>query len=237
MFALTSAAWASDRAAAIRAFTNSWLGTPYLWGGTTRTGIDCSAFLREMYRELFAIELPRTTKQQIGLGMDLAMDPRNLSRGLEPGDLIFYIDRLGIPNHVVTYAGKDTIAHSVSGRGVVFDPISKIYGRRVVARRLLIPKSGGNRGFAAIPPAGPILPKEIPCPPEFKARPHELRLWSNKLITELKVFGDRELCEVRVLKEALRAKDAPIARQNADKLDFVEQYLENIDEAYQLFQR
>src|SRR6185503_17638703 len=54
-----------SRAARIRDFANRWLGTPYLWGGDARGGIDCSGYSREMYREVFKVELPRTTKDQI----------------------------------------------------------------------------------------------------------------------------------------------------------------------------
>src|SRR5882672_10902629 len=50
-----------SRAARIRDFANRWLGTPYAWGGDSKAGIDCSGYLRQMFRELFNVELPRTT--------------------------------------------------------------------------------------------------------------------------------------------------------------------------------
>lgn len=222
---------ASSRGGRILAFANRWIGTPYLWGGTSRSGIDCSAYLREMYRELFRVELPRTTKQQVKLGIDLDFDPKNPDRTMKAGDLIFYIGRDGRPNHVVTYAGNNTITHSVSGRGVVIDPIRKVFGRRIVARRLLVPKDGSDdsAGFAAIPAAGPLVPKEIPCPPSIRARRAEVRRFSRSPITDWEAFGDRAICDFRALADALRSKGGKAAASNARKLDAHAIWLESIE--------
>src|SRR5688572_17234870 len=168
----------SARGAQIRSFANRWLGTPYQWGGNSKNGIDCSAFLREMYRELFNIELPRTTRQQIDLGIDLRIDKTTPGSGLEPGDLIFYIDSTGVPNHVVVFMGGNMITHSVSGRGVVIEPIRKVFGRRIVARRLLVPSTDGTGSYGPIPPAGPIVVQDIPCPDDYTAKRFEVRAYS-----------------------------------------------------------
>lgn len=222
---------ASSRGARILSFANRWLGTPYLWGGTSRSGIDCSAFLREMYRDLFAVELPRTTKQQVKLGIDLDFDPRRPDATLEPGDLIFYIGRDGRPNHVVTYAGNRTITHSVSGRGVVIDPIRKVFGRSVVARRLLVPKKGGDdtAGFAPIPAAGPLRPKEIPCPPDIRPKRREVRAFAREPIRDWEAFGDRAICDFRALAEALKKRGGPVAQANAKKLEAHALWLDSIE--------
>lgn len=225
---------ASNRAARILGFANRWIGTPYLWGGTTRSGIDCSAFLRQMYRDLFRVELPRTTKQQWKLGIRLPVDPKRPSAGLEPGDLIFYIGRDGRPNHVVVYAGNDTITHSVSGRGVVIDPIRKVYGRKIVAQRYLVPKSGSaagddSGGFGPIPAAGPSRPVEIPCPPSIRARAREVRTYAKRGIAEWKSFGERDICDFKALADALRARGGRTAEANANKLEVHAEWLESID--------
>lgn len=222
----------SARAARIRGFYQRWAGTPYQWGGTTRGGIDCSAYLRQMFRDLFNIELPRTTRQQIRLGVDLSINSKNPGRGLVPGDLIFYVDRTGTPNHVVIYAGSNQITHSVSGRGVVLEPIRKIFGRRVVARRFLVPSRGGAgsiAGFGPIPAAGPIIPKEIPCPPSFRARAIEVRRYTNQPIQDIKAFGEREICDFRALAKALKRRGGPQGRRNAKKLKDHAEWLESIE--------
>ena len=222
---------ARSRASRIRQFANRWLGTPYQWGGSTRAGIDCSAFLRQMYRDLFNVELPRTTRQQIRLGLDIPIDPKSPSRGLEPGDLIFYIDRDGVPNHVVVYAGGNMITHSVSGRGVVMDPIRKVFGRRIVGRRMLVPNDEDDdlAGFRPIPPAGPIVPLDIPCPPSIKAKRHEIRRFAGRPIGDLGKLGERDICDFRALAEGLRKRGGKHAEQNAKKLEAHSEWLQSIE--------
>jgi len=214
-------------------FANQWLGTPYHWGGATRAGIDCSAYLRQMYRDLFNIEIPRTTNQQKNMGIPLSIDPRNPSKTLQPGDLIFYFRRgTNFTTHVVVYAGNDTITHSVSGRGVVIDPIRKVFGRKIAARRLLVPKSASgddSGGFAPIQAAGPIRPVEIPCPPSIKPKRHELRRYARKPIVDWTAFGDRDICDFRALAAGLRAKGGRAAEANAKKIEGHAIWLESID--------
>ena len=223
-----------SRAENISRFAQRWLGTQYRWGGTTRGGIDCSAYLREMYRDLFQVELPRTTRQQIAVGVGIAVDPRDLGRTLQPGDLLFYVDPNGTPNHVVVYMGGDRITHSVLGRGVVIDPIRRVYGRRIAARRLLVPQSGRTGGRAAMPlgpiaAAGPVGVVEVPCPPTFQARQREVRVYRRKAIDGFDVFGDRAICEHRALATALRQDGAPMGLANAARLEAYTEWLTSID--------
>ncbi|MEQ8274365.1 MAG: C40 family peptidase [Deltaproteobacteria bacterium] len=232
--AVPLAVHAAGRSARIRSFANRWLGTRYQWGGTGRSGIDCSAYLRQMYRDLFNIELPRTTRQQIRLGLDLPIDPTNLGRTLLPGDLIFYVDRAGVPNHVVVYLGGNLITHSVSGRGVVVDPIRKVYGRRIVARRFLVPRGGGSGGddgggFAPIPAAGPIVAKDIPCPPSFKPKRSEVRRYANRPLPAVGKLGERAICDFRALADALEKRGGKHAKRNAVTLDEYAKWLESIE--------
>jgi hypothetical protein len=205
------------------------MGTPYVWGGVSRSGIDCSGYLREMFRTLFNVELPRTTHDQIDLGNDLAVDPSSLERTLVPGDLIFYIDRTGTPNHVVVYMGAGQLTHSESGRGVVVDPIKKLWGRRIVARRVLVPGARGQGGFGPIPAAGPIMPKENPCPPSVVAKALEVRRYSSHAV-DIKELGEREICDFRALATSLRAQSTAIGNKNAVMLEEHAIWLENIQD-------
>ncbi len=231
--ALPGTLYAASRSSRIRSFANRWLGTRYQWGGTGKSGIDCSAYLRQMYRDLFNIELPRTTRQQIRLGLDLPIDPKNLGRTLLPGDLIFYVDRAGVPNHVVVYLGGNLITHSVSGRGVVVDPIRKVYGRRIVARRFLVPRGGDTAddggGFRPIPAAGPIVAKEIPCPDEFRPKRSEVRRYANRPLPPVGQLGDRAICDFRALADALEARGGKHAANNARTLVEYAKWLESIE--------
>ena len=77
----------------------SFLGVPYVWGGTTPEGFDCSGLVQYCYREVFGIELPRTTYYQCNVGVEVRFED------LIPGDLLFFEDGTGDVHHVAMYLG------------------------------------------------------------------------------------------------------------------------------------
>lgn len=98
----------------------SWLGTPYVWGGNTRNGVDCSGFVKNVY-ESIGIILPRTAQQQFEFSNKIS------NRELRPGDLLFYRKGNKI-THVAIYIGKGEIIHSSSSaKGVVKQPFNDNY--------------------------------------------------------------------------------------------------------------
>jgi hypothetical protein len=68
----------------------SFLGTPYLWGGASPGGFDCSGLVQYCYKQ-FGISLPRTSESQIGVGTPIPVGPpgNELGNAL-PGDLVFF---------------------------------------------------------------------------------------------------------------------------------------------------
>ncbi len=103
----------------------TYLGTPYLWGGMTEHGIDCSGLVHMSYRRLGRL-VPRDADQQEEAGTPLTEDE------LRPGDLITYGDDR--TTHVAFWLGDGRILHSTERddtNGVLEEPEPEdLRGRR-----------------------------------------------------------------------------------------------------------
>ncbi len=94
----------------------SWIGTPYSWGGESRSGADCSGFVMEVFKTA-GISLPRTAAEQYTRGKAI-----NITEA-KSGDLVFFSNNSSI-SHVGIYIGNNNILHSSSSRGVVVQNLS-----------------------------------------------------------------------------------------------------------------
>jgi peptidoglycan DL-endopeptidase LytE len=100
------------------------LGTRYRFGGSSRSGgIDCSAFVQKVFREL-EVALPRTAREQFEVGS--AVTPGDLQKG----DLIFFSTYASYASHVGIYLGNNKMIHASSrDRRVVISPMNTSYYR------------------------------------------------------------------------------------------------------------
>ena len=120
-----------DKGYAIIEIGKKYIGVPYVFGGTTPSGFDCSGFLQYVFREV-GYEIPRLADEQYYLGYSA-----NVSE-LDVGDLVFFSTYMDGVSHCGIYTGNRQFLHVSSSRGVRVDSLdsdywsSRFYGARKI---------------------------------------------------------------------------------------------------------
>ena len=111
---------------------DQWLGTRYRLGGTTQRGIDCSAFVQTVMLGVFALQLPRTAREQFDLSKWVPMT------ALKEGDLLFF-NTIGGVSHVGIYLQNNKFVHASSSGGVMISDLNDNYltSKLICAGRVL----------------------------------------------------------------------------------------------------
>jgi len=143
--------WKSSRTPTqenIEKTAKTFLGFPYLWGGTSPKGFDCSGFTKTVYK-FNGIDLQRDADQQ-GMGGENVPLEKNMSK-LKKGDLLFFTakpfsGKWGRITHVGIYLGHNEFIHcSGMVRLNSFDPSSPLFSENLLQRLIKVKRYLPNK--------------------------------------------------------------------------------------------
>jgi cell wall-associated NlpC family hydrolase len=104
----------------LRRTAESWLGVPYDFGGQSRSGIDCSGFIRQIFADVYGLQLPHNSSAISRMGTAVSRSD------LRPGDVVFF-KNFGYIDHGGIYMGKNWFIHSASSVGVAYSALNAPY--------------------------------------------------------------------------------------------------------------
>lgn len=101
-------------------FIDDWYGTRYCMGGSSKSCIDCSAFVQTFFAALYAVSVPRTAREQYKASKRIS------TTELQEGDLLFFNTRGGI-SHVGIYLQNNKFVHASTSGGVMISDMFEPY--------------------------------------------------------------------------------------------------------------
>jgi probable lipoprotein NlpC len=110
------------------AFIDQWMGTPYKFGGEDKDGVDCSGLAQLLEQEVYGINIPRSTSQQINI------IKRKYEEELTEGDLVFFDYDGKKFSHVGIYLQNGYYVHASSSKGVMITKLHDPYTYKYFSR-------------------------------------------------------------------------------------------------------
>ena len=108
----------------IVSLAQQYLGVPYVYGGSSPSGFDCSGFTMYIFAQV-GVKLPHGATSQLSYGASVSRSE------LQPGDLVFFQDYGAVASHVGIYIGGDQFIHASSsyynGHCVVISSLTETY--------------------------------------------------------------------------------------------------------------
>lgn len=110
---------------------NEWIGTRYQMGGCSKSGVDCSCFVKAVYEKAYGFELERSTNEIF------AQDLTSVNmKNLKSGDLLFFRTKSGRIFHIGIYLEENKFAHVSRIKGVKISELSIFKNLLFSAKRL-----------------------------------------------------------------------------------------------------
>jgi len=104
---------------------DEWWGTPYVLGGNSKNGVDCSYFTLDVMRDIYKVNLKRTAAEQYEQSVKIEWN------NLKEGDLIFFkSDGRRRISHVGIYLANNKFAHASTSQGVTIGDLTDPYWQR-----------------------------------------------------------------------------------------------------------
>ncbi len=116
---------------------DEWRSVKYRAGGLSKKGVDCSGFVFLTYDSRFAIKLPRSTDEQVGVGPEISQNK------LVPGDLVFFKTGKSV-RHVGIYIEERKFLHASTEKGVMISSLDDQYWARAYWKSIRV-RSGSAK--------------------------------------------------------------------------------------------
>jgi probable lipoprotein NlpC len=110
------------------AFVEQWMGTPYKFGGEDKDGVDCSGLAQLLEQQVYGINIPRSTGEQI------SVIKRKYEEELVEGDLLFFDYDGKKFSHVAVYLQNGYYVHASSSKGVMITKLHDPYTYKYFSR-------------------------------------------------------------------------------------------------------
>ena len=113
-------------------YAYNYMGVPYVWGGTSPNGFDCSGFTQYVFKQM-GVTLNRTAAQQLKNGTSVS--------DLQPGDLVFFANTYttsAAASHVGIYVGNNQFIHAANGGVKVTSLDQEYYAARYIGARRVV---------------------------------------------------------------------------------------------------
>lgn len=122
----------AGKVSTIIATSKQYLGVPYLYGGTTPAGFDCSGFVQYVFAKN-GITLPRVSRDQYKVGTSVSYS------NLRPGDLVFFsLAKNGVVDHEGIYVGNGQFINAASSKGVTIYTLGSYWNSVYIGAKRII---------------------------------------------------------------------------------------------------